>query len=358
MSTTHDFGDRVSIAYTPSATQQFQGLADYDITFAGSAVEKVRASFSDGRSEAITFDPLNTQPWDTRTTQTDATGRVTADVFDFSNTVRDFVDGNHVTDLLHLAQLDAAMVDQLMIQIEREALDGGGAGDHVPMPSVYNWDVFNSGYAVFNAGAYNIDFGAFDNNPVTANTSVSLVDVPQTNGIDVSGYAGGIDAWELSGTLTGSPQSFEFSIDFGIFFPLVLDLDGDGVDVLPRMDLTVYFNLDGDAFLEQTAWMGAGDGMLVIDRVSLKRRGFGGHVPRAGLGGSPVAAREACVAAVAARARPASRSVGGTPSEPPAFCLTICGRRRDAARGLQPLAERILFREFMLSLPPPRLCRR
>ena len=235
--------------------------------------------FTDAVSVTTTeVDVTNTQPWDTHTTETNAVGRVVLDNYDFAQTVRDYVNGSHDLGLLHLAQLDAAMVDQLMIQIEREALDGGGAGDHVPMPSAYNWDVFNSGYAVFNAGAYNIDFGAFDNNPVTANTSVSLVDVPQTNGIDVSGYAGGIDAWELSGTLTGSPQSFEFSIDFGIFFPLVLDLDGDGVDVLPRLDSTVYFNLDGDAFLEQTAWMGAGDGMLVLDRPAA-----GGNGPGDGL---------------------------------------------------------------------------
>ena len=234
-------------------------------------VRAVHQLATDGTRTDTIFDPLNTAPWDTHTVATDATGRVVLDNYDFAQTVRDYVNGSHDLGLLHLAQLDAAMVEQLMIQIEREALDGGGAGDHVPMPSAYNWDVLNSGYAVFNAGAYNIDFGAFDNNPVTANTSVSLVDVPQTNGIDVSGYAGGIDAWELSGTLTGSPQSFEFSIDFGIFFPLVLDLDGDGVDVLPRLDSTVYFNLDGDAFLEQTAWMGAGDGMLVIDRLRHKK---------------------------------------------------------------------------------------
>jgi hypothetical protein len=48
----------------------------------------------------------------------------------------------------------------------------------------------------------------------------------------------------LIGTLSGSP---------------------DGVDIVAREDSAVYFNLDGDAALEKTAWAGRSDGFLVID---------------------------------------------------------------------------------------------
>ena len=45
--------------------------------------------------------------------------------------------------------------------------------------------------------------------------------------------------------------------------PLVLDLDGDGVEI--AVDGTVSFDMDGDGFLEQTAWVAPDDGLIVID---------------------------------------------------------------------------------------------
>ena len=46
---------------------------------------------------------------------------------------------------------------------------------------------------------------------------------------------------------------------------LVLDLDGDGLDVTNASASSVLFDFDGDGFLEQSAWAGPGDGYLVID---------------------------------------------------------------------------------------------
>lgn len=49
--------------------------------------------------------------------------------------------------------------------------------------------------------------------------------------------------------------------------PLVLDLDGDGIELTTfnASTTTTFFDLDGDGFAEQTAWVGADDGMLVRD---------------------------------------------------------------------------------------------
>jgi Ca2+-binding RTX toxin-like protein len=46
--------------------------------------------------------------------------------------------------------------------------------------------------------------------------------------------------------------------------PLVLDLDGDGVE-LTRLDKGAYFDLDADGFAERTAWVTGGDGFLARD---------------------------------------------------------------------------------------------
>jgi hypothetical protein len=47
--------------------------------------------------------------------------------------------------------------------------------------------------------------------------------------------------------------------------PIILDLDGDGVETLNVKD-GAYFDHDGNGFAEQTGWAGADDGLLVWDR--------------------------------------------------------------------------------------------
>ncbi|MBF0127868.1 MAG: calcium-binding protein, partial [Magnetococcales bacterium] len=47
--------------------------------------------------------------------------------------------------------------------------------------------------------------------------------------------------------------------------PLVLDLDGDGIELTDISVNPVYFDLDNDAFAERVGWVGADDGMLARD---------------------------------------------------------------------------------------------
>ncbi|CAN7688252.1 tandem-95 repeat protein [Mesorhizobium sp. LjRoot246] len=48
--------------------------------------------------------------------------------------------------------------------------------------------------------------------------------------------------------------------------PLVLDLDGDGIETVSQSQSGVHFDLDGDYFAERTGWIGSDDGFLVVDR--------------------------------------------------------------------------------------------
>ena len=47
--------------------------------------------------------------------------------------------------------------------------------------------------------------------------------------------------------------------------PLILDLDGDGVETLSYTS-GIFFDHDGDGFAEETGWVGKDDGLLVWDR--------------------------------------------------------------------------------------------
>ena len=52
----------------------------------------------------------------------------------------------------------------------------------------------------------------------------------------------------------------------GMLAPIVLDLDGDGVELRSRGDSNARFDMDGDGSRDDTGWVGKGDGFLVIDR--------------------------------------------------------------------------------------------
>ncbi|MBR1190231.1 calcium-binding protein [Bradyrhizobium sp. AUGA SZCCT0160] len=47
--------------------------------------------------------------------------------------------------------------------------------------------------------------------------------------------------------------------------PLVIDLDGDGIELSSLSNSTVHFDYAGDGYAEQTGWVSANDGMLAID---------------------------------------------------------------------------------------------
>ena len=48
--------------------------------------------------------------------------------------------------------------------------------------------------------------------------------------------------------------------------PLILDLDGDGIELTSLENSEVYFDIDGDGFHEKTGWLNSDDGLLVFDR--------------------------------------------------------------------------------------------
>lgn len=48
-------------------------------------------------------------------------------------------------------------------------------------------------------------------------------------------------------------------------WPILLDLDGDGLEITPVTSSNMYYDMNGDGKQNRTAWAGAGDGVLVRD---------------------------------------------------------------------------------------------
>ncbi|WP_263854108.1 cadherin domain-containing protein [Sphingomonas parva] len=49
-------------------------------------------------------------------------------------------------------------------------------------------------------------------------------------------------------------------------YPIGLDLDGDGLDLVGRIDSTAFFDMNGDGLRDRTSWVGAADALLAFDR--------------------------------------------------------------------------------------------
>ena len=67
--------------------------------------------------------------------------------------------------------------------------------------------------------------------------------------------------------------------------PLVLDLDGDGVETAGVNNNWVMFDLDGDGVKNRTGWLRPDDGFLVFDRdgdglINNGREMFGNYIVR------------------------------------------------------------------------------
>ena len=67
----------------------------------------------------------------------------------------------------------------------------------------------------------------------------------------------------------GGSVDYTFAVDTASatrIAPIVFDLDGNGVSLVASANSAVWFDQDGDGSRDRTGWVGAGDGLLVLDR--------------------------------------------------------------------------------------------
>jgi hypothetical protein len=76
--------------------------------------------------------------------------------------------------------------------------------------------------------------------------------------------AGSVDP--RAGVVPGATIMKFGDVTVGMLSPVILDLDGDGIEMRSRKDSRARFDMDGDGSRDDTGWHGKGDGFLVIDR--------------------------------------------------------------------------------------------
>lgn len=143
-------------------------------------------------------------------------------------------------------------------------------------------------------GTVNATLQFFDIGAVALQTSLANdgggEPIISTLTIESAGFtAYGLQSFTATGNLTFTNRAhglkmptdglFEYtaSVEVKGTAPIALDLNGNGLEFVPRSSTGATFDLNGTGTPEPTAWLAAGDGWLFIDRVA------GGQVTRSEL---------------------------------------------------------------------------
>ena len=184
------------------------------------------------------FDPNNEQPWESRWVEISPDGRLIGDTRQY-DTANGWL-ANHNLGSSHINLLDPGAAEHFIAEVGRVSFHG--TGFEAGMPSMLSYkSYFGPGYD-FNLGNFDIDTGYID--------TAAFTDISLTGGdasYDFSGYQGieYIDFGYLDG---GGFGGWDYFDDWGTgggdwWYPVILDLDNDGIDITPRQELTVYFNV-------------------------------------------------------------------------------------------------------------------
>ncbi|MCK0070870.1 VCBS domain-containing protein, partial [Kordiimonas laminariae] len=236
-----------SVTFTFSFNEQEFGFASNDVSVSGGAT-----SGFDGASVVVT-PPV------------DASGVISVSVANGSFTDRA---GNGGVGDAHNQGFNTELPNNaptlVNLDVTTEALRGGRTVSDVTIARI-------------DANDLDGDFLLFTLNnvfttPSETNTSFTFVQLDDDSAvIRASGEPVTAGFYSIEYTVSdGNGGSFDGSIDFqvqgeifdGGFFPIVLDLDGDGIELIDNHS----FDVDGDGELELTGFVGPDDGLLALDR--------------------------------------------------------------------------------------------
>jgi len=125
---------------------------------------------------------------------------------------------------------------------------------------IWTTDDYMAAVAIYN----DVYFGDYYHDVVNGTTNVPTDNTELIAYSDWSNNAGiSFDGVSVNASYGSNGGGASFSISFS--FPVVLDLDGDGVELTSVIDSKAWFDITGDGTMHQTGWVGADDGLLSCD---------------------------------------------------------------------------------------------
>jgi trimeric autotransporter adhesin len=141
-----------------------------------------------------------------------------------------------------------------------DAIIGSGGADVL-------WGGTESDLLTGGAGNDTLDGGLGADTAVFAGDSASYT-ISTLNGtvtvVDTDALTDGNDGTDT--LVNVETATFKDGVSLGLLTPVVLDLDGDGVELLDEARNKARFDVDGDGKRDRTGWVGRDDGLLVFDR--------------------------------------------------------------------------------------------
>lgn len=217
----------------------------------------------DGGKTDTTISPTTIFGDVVRTVESDVGDRVVADSVIYKGLLGQYLNSHNISEL-GVGEWDEATAGSFVASLERatylgDAVSGGVEGIFVD----------TGPFRSFSTGSYDIDVesGLIDTNTFDFGTGLTVIE--PSFAFDTSSYDAGFDDWDFQ-TATRAFEIGTFdSWGYGDRYePVVLDLDGDGIDIIGRDNSNAEFDVDGDGFDERTAWVGPGDGLLVLNNVA------------------------------------------------------------------------------------------
>jgi Ca2+-binding RTX toxin-like protein len=150
-----------------------------------------------------------------------------------------------------------------------ENVTGGGGADTITGSSVANVLIGGAGNDRIAGGGGNdtIQGGADSDVAVFAGLQASYSITTAGGSIQIVDNQTSTDGNDGTDTLSGvEVAEFKGGVQVGLSAPIVLDLDGDGVELVDRAGSAAHFDWNGDGIADATGWIGGGDGILVYDR--------------------------------------------------------------------------------------------
>jgi hypothetical protein len=155
---------------------------------------------------------------------------------------------------------------------------GGGSGDHNPGTQSSSGQTPTSGqinHETYGLGGLGLGGSVTSADPNGGYNSSGWGGDPYSgtnDGYNGSGWGGDPYTGSAPNPLDGStgPGKGDTTPKDGtghndLVAPIIFDLDGDGIEIIPLNKSSTFFDYNGDGSVGRTAWVGGGDGILVID---------------------------------------------------------------------------------------------
>jgi Ca2+-binding RTX toxin-like protein len=146
---------------------------------------------------------------------------------------------------------------------------GGGDGDDAILGANGNDTISgNAGADALTGGTGNdsLDGGADLDKAVFAGNRSTYTITTSGGSIQIVDDAPTTDGNDGTDTLIATEQAQFKDQTISLSTPIVLDLDGNGVNLVDAAKSKARFDFDGDGVRDRTGWIGKGDGLLVYDR--------------------------------------------------------------------------------------------